>query len=177
MTHKKALTKKFFAGPTLKTAESLLGKYLVRRRGEKIEAYMITEVEAYDGPKDRASHAFHGRTVRTETMFGDPGKLFIYLTYGMHWMLNVVAGPKDYPAAILIRGVVGINGPGRVTKSLGVNKSLNDKEANKLNGVWFEDRGVVIKRSMIEFTPRIGVDYAGPYWAARKYRLVLIGNR
>lgn len=173
MRYNKVLTKKFFDRPTTAVAQSMLGKYLVRRQGKKTMAYMITEVEAYDGPKDRASHASRGRTPRAEIMFEEPGQLFVYLTYGMHWMLNIVTGPRDYPAAVLIRGVEGVNGPGRVTRKLGVNKSLNNKTANPRSGLWFEDRGNPIKKSMTRRTSRIGVDFAGPYWAARKYRFVL----
>ena len=105
---KKVLTKKFFERSALKVAPELLGKYLcvsssLRRRTSK--CFMITEVEAYDGPKDKASHASRGRTLRNEPMFGEAGRWYVYFTYGMHWMLNIVTGPKDYPAAVLIRGV------------------------------------------------------------------------
>ncbi|MCL4404997.1 MAG: DNA-3-methyladenine glycosylase [Patescibacteria group bacterium] len=170
---RRVLGKKFFDEPTLDVARSLLGKYMVRRRGKTEKAYMITEVEAYDGPRDKASHASHGRTPRVEVMFGEAGKLFVYFTYGMHWMLNVVTGPKDYPAAVLVRGVEGINGPGRVTKKLLVDKKLNGKKAAPSSGLWFEDRGIAIRRSAISRTSRIGVSYAGSYWASRKYRFVL----
>jgi DNA-3-methyladenine glycosylase len=173
MRSNKVLTNKFFDRPTLTVAESMLGKYLVRRQGRTNRAYMITEVEAYDGPKDKASHASHGRTPRAEIMFGEPGRLFVYLTYGMHWMLNVVTGPEDYPAAVLIRGVKGISGPGRVSRGLHVDKALNGVKASIHSGLWFEDRGHPVSKSKIKRTPRMGVGYAGKYWAGRKYRFVL----
>ncbi len=173
MMRRRILNDKFFDRPTLVVAESMLGKYLVRRRGKRVEAYMITEVEAYDGPKDMASHASRGRTKRAEVMFGESGQLFVYMTYGMHWMLNFVTGPKDYPAAVLIRGVEGVSGPGRVTKALGIGKSLNNKAANRASGLWLEDRGVLPAKSGVKRTPRIGVNYAGPYWASKKYRFLL----
>ena len=66
---------------------------------------MITEVEAYDGPRDKASHASRGLTPRNAPMFGEAGRFYIYFTYGMHWMLNIVTGKRGYPAAVLIRGV------------------------------------------------------------------------
>lgn len=66
---------------------------------------MICEVEAYVGPQDKASHAHRGRTKRNSPMFGPAGRWYVYFTYGMHWMLNIVTGPKDYPAAVLIRGL------------------------------------------------------------------------
>src|SRR3989344_2477039 len=107
------LGKKFFDRPTLAVARELLGKYLVRKRGKKVEKFIITEVEAYDGFKDKASHASRGKTLRNAPMFGNAGIWYIYFTYGIHYMLNIVTGSKNYPAAILIRGVRGINGPAR----------------------------------------------------------------
>jgi len=111
----KVLTHHFFNRPTLTVAKDLLGKFLVREvaptrrqsgRRRSVVAYMITEVEAYDGFKDKASHASRGETPRNAPMFGPAGHWYVYFTYGMHWMLNVVTREKGYPAAILIRGVV-----------------------------------------------------------------------
>ncbi|MDP2668509.1 MAG: DNA-3-methyladenine glycosylase [bacterium] len=106
------LGKKFFERSALKVAKELLGKFLVRgdptaRGGRIAKAYMITEVEAYLGPKDKASHARSGKTKRNAPMFGEAGRWYVYFTYGMYWMLNIVTGPKDFPAAVLIRGVSG----------------------------------------------------------------------
>ncbi|MBI2035602.1 MAG: DNA-3-methyladenine glycosylase [Candidatus Liptonbacteria bacterium] len=103
---KKILKKPYFQKSTVVVARNLLGKFLVRRIKGKEIAAMITEVEAYDGFKDKASHAHRGKTARNAVMFGEAGVWYVYLTYGMHWMLNVVTGPKDYPAAVLIRGVL-----------------------------------------------------------------------
>src|SRR3989338_2229715 len=100
---RKILPQSFFDRPTLAVARALLGKFLVRRTGKKTLEAMITEVEAYDGPEDRASHASRGITPRTKIMFGEAGRLYVYFTYGMHWMLNVVTGSRGYPAAVLIR--------------------------------------------------------------------------
>lgn len=102
----KILSQKFFNRPTLTVARELLGKFLVRRIGKKKTSAVIAEVEAYAGPKDEASHAFKGRTKRTELMFGKAGYWYVYLVYGMHYCLNIVTEKKDYPAAILIRAVV-----------------------------------------------------------------------
>jgi len=167
------LTPKFFDRDTLTVARELLGKYLVRQLSNKKVSLMITEVEAYDGPEDLASHAANGRrTKRTQILFGKPGTLYIYFTYGIHWMLNVVCGPKDYPAGILIRGTDQVKGPAKVTRELLVNESLNGKEASKKTGLWFEDRGVKFKKNQIRATKRIGVDYAGE-WSEALYRFEL----
>ncbi len=84
----------FFDRPTLEVARDLLGKTLVRRFPDgTTRALRITEVEAYDGPDDKASHTSKGRTPRTEVMFGESGHFYIYLCYGLHWMLNIVTGP------------------------------------------------------------------------------------
>jgi len=112
----KILTGTFFDRSALKVAKDLIGCRLHWKRGRQSQSRIITETEAYPGPDDRASHAFSGRTNRTEVMFGPPGTFYVYLVYGLHWMLNVVSGPIDYPAAILIRAVEGITGPARLTK-------------------------------------------------------------
>ena len=134
---------------------------------------MITEVEAYVGPEDKASHASKGRTPRTEVMFGKPGYWYVYLIYGMHYCLNIVTEEKDYPAAILIRGVEDISGPGRVTKYVGIDKGFNAMSASKKTGLWIEDRGAVIKPSQIKRGKRIGVDYAGE-WKDKLWRFYII---
>jgi DNA-3-methyladenine glycosylase len=170
---RKILRQKFFDRSTLKVAEDLLGKYLVRiYRGKTVEA-MITEVEAYDGFKDKASHASRGMTSRNKIMFGPAGYFYVYFTYGMHWMPNIVCGKEGYPAAVLIRGVEGINGPARVAKSFHIGNKLNGKPANKRSGLWLEDRGVRTKITEIKKSPRIGVAYAGPVWANKKLRFSL----
>ncbi len=160
----------------LKAAKNLLGKFLVRRIGKKEIALMITEVEAYDGFNDKASHASKGKTERNKIMFGKAGNWYVYFTYGMHWILNIVTGPKDYPAAVLIRGTDKINGPARITKYLKVDGKFNGKFADKKTGLWIKDRGVKIKSSEIKSAKRIGVDYAGKYWSSRKWRFYLNKN-
>lgn len=134
---------------------------------------MITEVEAYDGPHDKASHASRGITPRTKTMFGEPGFWYVYFTYGIHWMLNIVTGAEGYPAAVLIRGTEAVSGPGRLTKYFHVTGTLNKKPATKVSGLWIEDRGKRIPCSRIQKSARIGVDYAGPVWAKKEYRFLV----
>jgi len=169
---KKILNKKFFNRSTITVSKELIGKYLVRNVRGREYAYMIIETEAYDGFEDKASHAYRGKTKRNEIMFQDAGKIYVYLTYGMHFMLNIVTGKEEYPAAVLIRGVEGITGPGRITKALKINKSLNAKLLNKNSGLWIEDRGVKIKKEDIIKTPRIGINYAEE-WKDKPYRFLL----
>jgi DNA-3-methyladenine glycosylase len=174
----KMLMLTFFNKPTVKVAMGIIGCSLARRRGSKIERFMIIETEAYDGFRDKASHASRGKTRRNEIMFRSAGHIYVYFTYGMHWMLNIVTGPKDYPAAVLIRGVenlknsVALNGPARLTKALRIDGKLNGKILSRKSGLWIESgKGKPI--SKIIRTPRIGVDYAGPIWSKKKWRFIL----
>ena len=201
---KKILPQKFFNRPADKVAQDLLGKFLVRSvkplrgHGASREVVaIITETEAYMGPEDKACHAYRGRTKRNEPMFGPAGHWYVYFCYGMHWMLNIVTGPKGYPAAVLIRGIIvsksrhtasepkpcnthdrecckvlhgkKLAGPGKLTKFLKIDKKFNGKIADKKTGFWIEDLGFQIQRSRIRKGPRVGVDYAGE-WARKPYR-------
>ncbi|MFZ0890148.1 MAG: DNA-3-methyladenine glycosylase [Candidatus Binataceae bacterium] len=175
------LAARFFNRPTLEVARELLGKFLVRRyRGGQLEL-LISEVEAYDGPDDRASHANRGLTPRTQVMFGPAGIFYVYFTYGMHWLLNVVTGPSGYPAAVLLRGGmvpdsgrgrVSVSGPARLTKYMHVGPRLNARRARPATGLWFEDRGVEVTSRQIVAGKRIGVAYAAD-WEDRPYNLRL----
>lgn len=169
----------FFDRPTLVVAQELLGKFLISDHPAKIAYGMITEVEAYVGQEDKASHASRlwrgspraarGRTERTKTMFGKPGHWYVYLIYGMHHCLNVVTEREGYPAAVLIRSVEGAKGPGRVCRLFKIDKRLNMLSASQKTGLWIEDRGVMIKPRAIGRGRRIGVDYAGA-WAKKPWR-------
>lgn len=109
------LGKEFFLGDAVEVAQNLIGKTVVRRfdNGQELR-YIITETEAYRGEDDLACHASKGRTPRTDVMYHSGGVVYVYLIYGMYWMLNFVTSEQDFPAAVLIRGLGGINGPGRV---------------------------------------------------------------
>ncbi|MBI2617873.1 DNA-3-methyladenine glycosylase [Candidatus Kaiserbacteria bacterium] len=172
---KKILLSSFFNRKTLLVAEELIGKFLVRRVRGKEKALMICETEAYDGFKDKASHAHRGKTTRNEIMFREAGHIYVYFTYGMHYMLNIVTGNKDYPAAVLLRAVEGVSGPGRLTKKLRIDKKLNGKFLGRKTGLWIEDRGVTIQKKLIRRTPRIGIRYAEE-WAKKPYRFVMKGK-
>lgn len=161
----------FFERDVLRVAEDLLGAHLVRRvRGKEVR-HVITEVEAYDGIDDKACHASKGRTPRTEVMFGPAGHWYVYLCYGMYDMLNIVTGQEGYPAAVLIRGTREVNGPGRLTKALGITRALNGQSADKQSGLWIERSGIRMPKKEIVRTPRIGVGYAGE-WARKPWRFV-----
>lgn len=162
----------FFDRPAEKVAHDLIGCRLNWKIGNRTDSRIITETEAYTGPDDLASHAARGRTKRNEPMFGSPGTFYVYFVYGMHWMLNVVTGPVGYPAAVLIRAVEGIVGPGRLTKALRINGDLNGKAANRETGVWFSE-GKRPSRKQIIWSPRIGIDYAGKEWSSKPYRFTL----
>ncbi len=170
---REVLKEDFFNRDTKVVAKELLGKFLIRKIAHKEIAVMIIETEAYDGPHDLASHAAKGKTKRTKIMFGNPGNFYVYLCYGIHYMLNVVTREQGYPAAVLIRGVVSHNGPGKVTKFLQINKSFNGKIAKKSTNLWFEDREVKMSELKIKKLPRIGVSYAGPIWSSKKLRFAL----
>lgn len=159
----KFLSQAFYNQKTLFAAKNLLGKYLVRKTGNKKIVGKITEVEAYNGPNDLASHASRGKTKRNEIMFGNPGYWYVYLVYGMHFCLNIVTEKKGYPAAVLIRGVETetekISGPGRVCQAFKIDLKLNKTKAfGKKAVIWIEDRGEKI--APIKKTPRIGIDCA-----------------
>lgn len=169
---RRLVEKDFRSEDTPRLARNLLGQILALETDSGIRRYAITEVEAYDGPNDLACHASRGRTRRTEPMFGPAAAWYVYLCYGIHEMLNLTTGPIDYPAAILIRGLDGIVGPGRLTKQLGIDRRFNGLSASPKSGLWLEESGYRLADEEVKTTPRIGVDYAGPDWANRPYRFV-----
>ncbi len=140
---------------------------MVRKIGKKIILAKIIETEAYCGPKDKASHASKGLTLRTKVMFGPPGHAYIYLIYGMYHCLNIVTEREGYPAAVLIRGVEiddwRVNGPGKVCRELKIDKKLNDVDLVNSKEIWLEDRGGRVAPTAVKRSPRIGIDYAGDY--------------
>jgi DNA-3-methyladenine glycosylase len=170
----KKLPNSFFDRKTLVVARDLLGKTLVRKIGNKTIKETITEVEAYIGPHDLASHSSKGRTPRTETMHAKPGTIYVYLIYGIYFMLNIVTERKDFPAAILIRATKNVTGPGRVAKKFKIDKNLNGKTLGTFSDLWIEDAPAIHTKNILR-TPRIGVDYAG-IWKDKPYRFVLKNN-
>ncbi len=162
----------FFNRKTLTVARELVGKTLVRKLGHKIIRQKITEIEAYVGPHDLACHSARGRTERNKIMFMEAGTIYVYFTYGMHWMLNIVTEAEGFPSAVLIRGTEEVSGPARLTKALKIDKSLNGLKLGRKSGLWIEHSKIGNSKLKIMRTPRIGVSYAGS-WALKPYRFVL----
>jgi DNA-3-methyladenine glycosylase len=159
----------FFSKDVLIVAPGLLGKILVRRFDDgRIERFRITETEAYRGEEDLACHASKGRTRRTEVMYLDGGRIYVYLIYGMYRMLNIVTGKAGEPQAALIRGLENVAGPGRVGKRLQPDGSFYGETLPSERIRLEADVDVLTYTA----TPRIGVDYAGE-WKERPWRFVL----
>lgn len=170
------LQRDFFTRDVLEVAPDLLGKILVRKFDDNsIKKYLITEVEAYRGHEDLACHASKGRTPRTEIMFHEGGHVYVYLIYGMYWMLNFVTGSKDTPQAVLIRGIEGFDGPGKLTKNLLIDKSFYGEDLISSNKLWVEN-SEALKNFKIKTTPRIGIDYAGEVYKNKLWRFVINGS-
>jgi DNA-3-methyladenine glycosylase len=173
----------------LEVARDLLGKVLCTRVNGAVTKAIITEAEAYAGVGDKASHAYGGRrTRRTEPMFLDGGRAYVYLCYGIHHLFNVVSGPEGTPHASLVRAgwpLEGVrlmerrrrrsasdsgfmDGPGSLAQALGITTRLTGRSLLG-DTIWIEDHGIVIPERDVVVGPRVGVDYAGED-AARPYR-------
>ena len=173
------LTRADFNRPTLTVARDLLGKFIVHRiRGRAIAA-MIVEVEAYKGPADRAAHTYGGRrTARVEPLWRHGGTAYVYLCYGIHWLLNFSTAGAGKPEGVLIRGIAPqadgaphfLLGPGRVTRCLQIDRRCDGLDVTGSDRLWVEDRGIHIPARTVKRGPRVGVDYAGPFWAAKQWR-------
>jgi DNA-3-methyladenine glycosylase len=165
------LSAPFFQRDVLDVAPELPGKILVRRFDDQsVRRFQITEVEAYRGMEDLACHASKGKTARTEVMFRKGGVVYVYLIYGMYWLLNVVTGEENDASAVLIRGLRGISGPGRVGKVLHLDKSFYGENLSSSERLWIEDSS---EKPKIETTPRIGIHYAGEPWISKPWRFIL----
>jgi len=160
----------FFLRDVLEVAPELIGKLLVRQFEDgQLERYRITEVEAYRGTEDLACHANKGRTPRTEVMFQEGGAVYVYLIYGIYWLLNLVTGNESDPSAVLIRGVEGFSGPGRVGRKLQLDKSFYGERLISSTRIWLEDAAHV---SEIKTSKRIGISYAGE-WENKLWRFYI----
>jgi len=185
------LARNFYARPVLEVARDCVGTVLVHRSPEGETAGRIVEAEAYRGPLDLAAHSSRGLTKRTAAMFGPPGYAYIYLLYGMHWAINLVAGKEGEPHAVLIRAIEPIrgielmarrrgkpgasreltSGPGKLTQALGI--SGKHYGIDLCGSELFLEAGE--PRLPIGRTARINVAYAGA-WASRPWRFYERGN-
>ena len=143
----------FFHRACPEVARDLVGKVLVYRE----KALRIRETECYCGEDDTACHASRGRTRRTEVMYASAGTVYVYLCYGMHWMLNIVTGEENHPEAVLIRACVEADGPGRLTKRLGITGEENRSSVVTSEDLWIGDDGF---RCEVETDKRVGIGYA-----------------
>jgi DNA-3-methyladenine glycosylase len=144
---------------------------LVRVRPDgKRSTYIITETEAYRGREDMACHASKGRTARTEVMFGEGGHIYMYLIYGMYWMLNVVTGPAEVPQAVLFRGIREADGPGKLTRLLELDRGFYGEDLVSSRRLWIEESGSTPEYTAI---PRVGIDYAAEPWKSKPWRFLM----
>ncbi len=167
----KRLDRDFYRQDVLHVAPALLGQHLVRIYPDGTRAsYVISETEAYRGGEDLACHASKGKTPRTGVMFGDGGHLYMYLIYGMYWMLNVVTSEKDIAQAVLFRGIREVNGPGRLTRLLRVDKKYYGEDLVNSDRIWIEESGISPTYST---GPRVGVESAGVPWKDMPWRFLI----
>jgi DNA-3-methyladenine glycosylase len=188
---------RFDADPVT-TARRLLGQRLVRVVGGRRLAGRIVEVEAYLGPADRACHTFGGRrTPRNQSMWLGGGHAYVYFTYGMHFMLNVVCGEPGLGAAVLVRAIEPLegveamferrprarrpeelcSGPGRLTEALAIDRRLDGIHLLRHDALWIErERARPLSDAQVLATARIGVENAGPAWARRRLRFLVRGS-
>ena len=180
----------FFQRPAPVLAPDLIGKKLVRVIDGKRMAGIITETEAYQGQEDLACHAHVGKTKRNEVMFGEGGRAYIYFTYGMHWMLNVVADLAEKPAAVLIRAVFPVeglqtmalhrpnlafskkwlNGPGKLTQAFALNGTMNAHDLRDHESGLFIDNGIEFPANLVSTSPRIGLGKTPEPWLSLPWR-------
>jgi len=164
------LTKDFFCRDVLEVAPELLGKNLLRKKGASAESFVVMEVEAYRGEEDDACHARFGKTKRNHVMYDTGGLVYVYLVYGMYWMFNIVTGSSGFPQAVLIRGISGYDGPGKLTRALGINQSLYGEDLTTSDNIWLEDGQSAVRYLS---TARIGIDYAAEPWKSMPWRFAM----
>ena len=166
----KILTEEFFRRDGLEVAPELVGKILARRLDDgSVLRERIAETELYRGAEDKGCHASKGRTPRTELLYGGSGIIYVYLCYGMHWLMNVITGESGQPQGVLFRAGEIHDGPAKLTKFMQVDGSFNGADIWNSENIWIEDDGY---RPEIKTAPRVGIDYAGDCWKAIEWRFI-----
>ncbi len=165
----KRLGRGYFCQPADMLAKDLVGKLLCHKVEDKILRYRIMETECYYGEEDTACHASKGKTERTKILYEKGGTAYVYLCYGMHFLFNVVTGREGHPEAVLIRGITGYNGPGKLTRIMEIDKELNGEDMVISNRLWIEDDGC---RLPIRVDKRVGIDYATPEYRDILWRYI-----
>jgi DNA-3-methyladenine glycosylase len=189
------LPRDFYARPTRTVARELLGCLLVRQWNGVRLSGVIVEAEAYIGESDLACHAKAGKTQRTAVMYGQAGFAYVYFTYGMHWMLNVVTEERDFPAAVLLRAIEPLEGieemrrlrggkdlrqlgkgPACLTQALGITRTENGLDLCTCDsGLWIEG-GEAITRRKVAVSPRIGLGKTPEPWLSKPWRYSVAGS-
>ena len=161
----------FFTVDTILLAKNLIGKWIITKiNGKEVKA-QICETEAYLGVNDSACHTYKNKkTNRTEQMYKIGGTIYIYLCYGMHYLLNIVSKNENEPEAVLIRGVIGAVGPAKTTKFLNIDKSLNGESVINNPKICIKDDG---KTYSFTIDKRVGIEYALPKDRNAKLRFIL----
>lgn len=167
------LSRGFFSRDVLEVAPDLLGKTLERNFDNNTLQLTITDVEAYRGEEDLGCHASKGRTPRTEVMYHEGGLVYVYLIYGIYWLLNFTTGPEGVPQAVLIRGTAQIQGPGRIGRALELDKSFYGEDMVTSERLRVEDNPGIQTKQEVLTSPRVGIDYAGESWAGKHWRFSL----
>ena len=163
----------FYKKSALEMAPELIGKLLCRNINGEIIKSRILETECYFGESDTACHAHKGKTKRTSILYEQGGVAYVYLCYGIHYLLNIVSGEKDHPEAVLIRAIDGFDGPGKLTKFLKIDISLNGENLITSDKLWIEDDKTKLRYSK---TKRIGIEYASKEYREKQWRYVAKNN-
>ena len=167
------LNKEFFDRDVLTVARELVGKIIVVKTPDGERRERIAETEAYRGVEDTACHASKGLTKRTKVLFDESGTIYVYLCYGMHWLMNIVTGGEGNPQAVLIRAGEVANGPAKLTKKLGVDKRFNGQNIVGNPEIWIEDDGA---KPSIATAKRVGIDYATEEYRNKLWRFIAKNN-
>jgi DNA-3-methyladenine glycosylase len=192
MSESNSLRRDFFARSAVEVARGLLGTRLVRLENGQRLSGVVTETEAYLGEEDLACHARAGRTPRTQVMYGPPGISYVYFTYGMHWLLNVVVLPQGFPAAVLIRGlyplegleVIGgrrpgqprprwTDGPAKICQAFGIDGRWNGYDLCAPQAELFFEAGSPVSDSAVTIGPRVGLYTVPEPWKSMPWRFLV----